>query len=107
LCANQDAERQGADITATNEEDLFDVALDNDTKPDDRRDRKSGPNKRQKKNEKFGFGGKKRHAKSNTAESSADGRGFSARKMKGGKPSGGGGGGAKSRPGKARRAKNH
>jgi rRNA-processing protein EBP2 len=99
------AERQGADITATHEEDLFDVALDNDAKPsDDRRnDRKGGVNKRQKKNEKFGFGGKKRHAKSNTAESSADGRGFSARKMKG-KPAGGA---AKARPGKARRAKAH
>jgi rRNA-processing protein EBP2 len=105
MCTNRSAERQGADITATHEEDLFDVALDNDTKSEDKRgDRKGGVNKRQKKDEKFGFGGKKRHAKSNTAESSSDGRGFSARKMKG-KPSSGGG--AKARPGKARRAKMH
>ncbi|CAO2655182.1 Nn.00g102460.m01.CDS01 [Neocucurbitaria sp. VM-36] len=99
--------RQGADITATNEEDLFDVAINNDdSKPSDRRggsDGKSFNNKRQKKDQKYGFGGKKRHAKSNDAKSSADGRDFSAKRMKG-KASGGG---ASKRPGKARRAKTH
>ena len=39
--------------------------------------------KRQKKNEKFGFGGKKRFAKSGDAMSSGDMRGFSTGKMKG------------------------
>lgn len=53
--------------------------------------------KRQKKDSKYGFGGKKRHAKSNDAISSADGRGFSAKKMKVG--------GAHKRLGKDRRAK--
>ncbi len=55
-----------------------------------------GPNKRQKKDEKFGFGGKKRFKKSGDAMSSGDLRGFSTKKMKGGA--------AKQRPGKARRA---
>jgi rRNA-processing protein EBP2 len=103
--ANYHAERQGADITATNEEDLFDVAATaDDSKSSDRRrgDGKSFDNKRQKKDQKYGFGGKKRHAKSNDAQSSADGRGFSSRKMKG-KPAGG----TSKRPGKDKRAKRH
>ncbi|KAL6704270.1 rRNA-processing protein EBP2 [Coniothyrium glycines] len=99
--------RQGADITATNEEDLFDVGLkDDDAKPTGRGRSDGGKTfnaKRQKKDQKYGFGGKKRHAKSNDAQSSADGRDFSARRMKG-KPSSGG---ASKRPGKARRAKAH
>ena len=53
--------------------------------------------KRQKKDEKFGFGGKKRFSKSTDAASTADLRGFSAKKMKG-KP-------GKQRLGKSRRAK--
>jgi rRNA-processing protein EBP2 len=96
-------ERSGADLKTTNEEDLFDIELDNAETPKDRRksgggDRGDGkPNpKRAKKNEKYGFGGKKRHAKSNDAISSADGKGFSVKKMKGG---------AAKRPGKDRRAK--
>ncbi|CAN9201697.1 unnamed protein product [Alternaria alternata] len=96
--------RQGADITATNEEDLFDVAATAED-PKDKRGRGADGkafNKRAKKDSKYGFGGKKRHAKSNTAESSADGSGFSARRMKG-KPSGG----ASRRPGKDKRAKRH
>lgn len=40
-------------------------------------------NKRQKKDDKFGFGGKKRFSKSGDAASSADLRGFSVKKMKG------------------------
>jgi rRNA-processing protein EBP2 len=93
-------ERSGADLKTTNEEDLFDIELDNAEKPKERRksgggDRGDGkPNA--KKNEKYGFGGKKRHAKSNDAISSADGKGYSVKKMKGG---------AAKRPGKDRRAK--
>ncbi|KAF2438345.1 Ebp2-domain-containing protein [Karstenula rhodostoma CBS 690.94] len=86
--------RSGADVTATNEEDLFDVALDKSEKPERGRGGEGGNFKRQKKNDKFGFGGKKRYAKSNDAQSSADGKGFSHKKMKGG---------AAKRPGKARR----
>jgi rRNA-processing protein EBP2 len=68
--------------------------------PSDRRRSDGKPDtKRAKKDQKYGFGGKKRHAKSNTAESTADGRGFSAKRMKG-KPTGG----AK-RPGKSVRMK--
>ncbi|KAF2825855.1 Ebp2-domain-containing protein [Ophiobolus disseminans] len=93
--------RQGADIGNTKEDDLFDVALDNEATPTDRRskDGKPGPNKRAKKDQKFGFGGKKRHAKSNDAQSTSDGRSFSVKKMKGKT-----GGGAK-RPGKSVRMK--
>jgi rRNA-processing protein EBP2 len=98
--------RQGADITATHEEDLFDVAATADDSKSDRRGRGAGDKafnaKRQKKDTKYGFGGKKRYAKSNDAQSSADGRDFSARRMKG-KPSGG----ASKRPGKDKRAKRH
>jgi rRNA-processing protein EBP2 len=57
-----------------------------------------GSNKRQKKNDKFGFGGKKRFSKSGDAMSSGDLSGFSTRKMKEKV------GGAAKRPGKARRA---
>lgn len=77
---------------------LFDVAIDDSNQPAGRkrgRDETSGPSmKRQKKNEKFGFGGKKRFAKSGDAASSGDMRDFSVKKMKGG---------AK-RPGKSKRA---
>ncbi|KAI8932112.1 hypothetical protein NX059_010997 [Plenodomus lindquistii] len=98
--------RQGADITATHEEDLFDVAVKNDDSKPGKRERSDGGgktfnNKRQKKDQKYGFGGKKRHAKSNDAQSSADGRDFSVKRMKGKT------GGAKQRPGKANRAKRH
>lgn len=76
------------------------------TKPDSRRDRREKgdrPGKRQKKDEKFGFGGKKRFSKSGDAASSGDLKGFSSKKMKGRTPGSAGGGAAK-RPGKARRA---
>lgn len=100
MLANIVTERQGADIANANEEDLFDIALDNDDAPTDRRrgDGKAA-SKRAKKDQKYGFGGKKRHAKSNDAQSSADGREFSVKKMKGKV-----GGGAK-RPGKSVRMK--
>ncbi|EOD44749.1 putative rrna processing protein [Neofusicoccum parvum UCRNP2] len=94
--------RQGADLEKEKEDDLFDVALE-DTAETERKEklaRKQGrggaPNpKRAKKDAKYGFGGKKRFAKSNDANSSADMKGFSVKKMKAG--------GAKQRPGKARR----
>lgn len=71
------------------------MALDKEAKPDGDR-----PNfKRQKKDAKYGFGGKKRHAKSNDARSTNDDRSFSIKKMKGKT-------GAAKRPGKARRNKN-
>ncbi|KAL4975403.1 eukaryotic rRNA processing protein EBP2-domain-containing protein [Aspergillus desertorum] len=82
-------------------DDLFDVAVEDAVSKNPRKRARgdaSGPNlKRQKKNEKYGFGGKKRHAKSGDAMSSGDLRGFSVKKMKGGS------GGAK-RPGKSKRA---
>jgi rRNA-processing protein EBP2 len=60
--------------------------------------------KRQRKDSKYGFGGKKRHSKSGDAVSSGDMTSFSSRKMKGKGGPGGGGGGAKTqRPGKGRR----
>jgi rRNA-processing protein EBP2 len=72
------------------------------------RGRGDGPNrKRQRKDAKFGFGGKKRFAKSSDASSSGDMRGFSTSRMKEGGRSRGGGGrgrGAK-RLGKSRRAR--
>ncbi|KAF2260366.1 Ebp2-domain-containing protein [Lojkania enalia] len=91
--------RQGADLTSTNEDDLFDVALDDAAKISDRgRSSDVKPNfKRQKKDAKYGFGGKKRHAKSNDTFSTNDARGFSHKKAKAG--------GASKRLGKGRRAK--
>ncbi|QIW95300.1 hypothetical protein AMS68_000818 [Peltaster fructicola] len=96
--------RQGAELNAT-EDDMFDVALEDaaETEKADKADRRAkrnadGPNrKRQKKDEKFGFGGKKRFAKSNDAKSTSDMRGYSVTKMKGR--------GGKQRPGKSRRAR--
>ncbi|KAL4771123.1 eukaryotic rRNA processing protein EBP2-domain-containing protein [Aspergillus nidulans var. acristatus] len=82
-------------------DDLFDVAVEDAVSENPRKRARgdtNGPNlKRQKKNEKYGFGGKKRHAKSGDAISSGDLRGFSVKKMKGAS------GGAK-RPGKSKRA---
>ncbi|RYP76712.1 hypothetical protein DL770_007186 [Monosporascus sp. CRB-9-2] len=76
----------------TNEADLFDVGVDHELnahKSKASSGRNGGdreqhrPNaKRQKKNEKYGFGGKKRHAKSGDAISTGDMSGFSARRMK-------------------------
>lgn len=95
----------GADLN--DKEDNFDVALEDavETERKDKADRKAkgaaagAQRKRQKKDEKYGFGGKKRHAKSNDSKSSGDMSGFSAKRMKGK-----GTGGAK-RPGKSQRAK--
>ncbi|KGO74433.1 Eukaryotic rRNA processing [Penicillium italicum] len=89
--------KRKADSSAPTDDanDMFDVAIDEATQPDKKRSRGDGPggSKRQKKDAKFGFGGKKRHAKSGDAVSSGDLSNFSAKKMKGG---------AK-RPGKSKR----
>ncbi|KAF5010477.1 hypothetical protein FDECE_3368 [Fusarium decemcellulare] len=100
-------ETGGADL-GTKEADLFDVGVESEMKKHNQRSGAgrgqvgagSGTvnHKRAKKNEKYGFGGKKRHAKSGDAISSGDLSGFNAKKMKSG-----GGKVAKSRPGKARR----
>ncbi|KAK4033840.1 eukaryotic rRNA processing protein EBP2-domain-containing protein [Parachaetomium inaequale] len=109
-----------AALGATEADDLFDVAVDNELKSAGNSKKRSAggdsrgpPNaKRQKKDAKYGFGGKKRHAKSGDAMSSGDMSGFSAKRMKsggpggaGGRPGGGGGGpkGGKPRLGKSRR----
>ncbi len=81
---------------------MFDVALEDAAKEDRQsksakdggQDRLSRQGKRQKRDQKFGFGGKKRFSKSNDVQSTSDMRAFSAKKMKG----------QKQRPGKARRA---
>ena len=92
------------DNATAQEDELFDVALEDASKAD--RSAKSmrkgsdgrTPEKRRKKDEKFGFGGKKRFSKSGDAFSTSDLRGFSVKKMKGHKK------GAQ-RLGKSRRAK--
>ncbi|KAL2023862.1 hypothetical protein VTK56DRAFT_639 [Thermocarpiscus australiensis] len=96
-------------LGTTEADDLFDVAVDNElaahSNNSKSKKRSAGdhggptPNpKRQKKDAKYGFGGKKRFAKSGDAISSGDLSGFSAKRMKNG---GGAGGGKK--PGKAPR----
>ncbi|KAK1237509.1 hypothetical protein MKX08_003134 [Trichoderma sp. CBMAI-0020] len=85
----------------TKEADIFDVSVDNEIAKHSQRSgsarQQSGaraPNaKRQKKNEKYGFGGKKRHAKSGDAASSGDLSRFNVKRMKS----------KASRPGKSRR----
>ncbi|MCJ1403730.1 rRNA-processing protein and EBNA1-binding protein ebp2 [Xylographa trunciseda] len=96
--------RKDADTGKANEEDLFDVALEDASTADrvarsSRREGKGATrDKRQKKDAKFGFGGKKRFAKSGDAASTGDLRGFSSKKMKGAKK-------GPQRLGKSRRAK--
>ena len=97
-------ERKNTDTSATHEEDLFDVALE-DAAKDDRpsKSTKTGParkdsrGKKQNKDERFGYGGKKRFSKSTDAASTGDMRSFSAKRMKGKK--------GPQRPGKSKRAK--
>jgi rRNA-processing protein EBP2 len=95
----------------THEADLFDVGVDKELSKPGRGDGRAGAgrgaikgkggaanHKRQKKDEKFGFGGRKKNSKSGDAMSSADLSGFNAKKMKaGGRVS------KTTRPGKARR----
>lgn len=100
-------ERKGQDTGTVNEgDDLFEnIDVDDSKGKPDRRigaGREAGSNfKRQKRDQKFGFGGKKRFAKSGDAASTADMRDFSVKRMKAG---GGGGAGVKKRLGKGRRA---
>ncbi|KAG0070820.1 rRNA-processing protein and EBNA1-binding protein ebp2, partial [Linnemannia elongata] len=117
--------RQGND-NSTNADDDFDVALASDDeemksyKTSDGNPKKRSSSstqesrgKRHKKDQKFGFGGKKRFGKSNDANSSADVSGFSVKRNKstsfksGHKAHKAGGakkgGAAKQRPGKGRR----
>lgn len=94
-----------ADTSAPTDDagDLFDVAIEDANKSDSRKRGRSGGDsggpstKRQKKDQKFGFGGKKRFSKSGDAVSSGDLSNFSVKKMKSG--------GAKKskRPGKSKR----
>lgn len=105
-------ERQDTGTQDTHEtSDLFDVAIDNELRSGPKSagkgrpgDSSSGPtnHKRQKKNEKYGFGGKKKHAKSGDAASSGDLSGFSVKRNRS-SFKGAAGGGGKNRPGKARR----
>ncbi|KAF3896577.1 Eukaryotic rRNA processing [Trichophyton interdigitale] len=94
--------RRGAGNGEAEESELFDVALEESSKSDSRRggrgkDGEGSRSKRQKKDAKFGFGGKKRFAKSGDAISSGDLSSFSTSKMKGKKT------GAAKRLGKGRR----
>ena len=97
-------ERKGTNLGQTAEEDLFDVALENEGISKSRRRGQSGTatprssTNRQKKDEKFGYGGKKRFSKSGDALSAGDLSSFSAKRMKGQRASA-------RRPGKSRRAK--
>lgn len=86
---------------------MFDIAVDDEISKHSQRTSQrtgagrssSGPNtKRQKKNEKFGHGGKKKYSKSGDAMSSGDISGFNAKKMKAGSKKI-----KASRPGKSRR----
>jgi rRNA-processing protein EBP2 len=85
---------------------MFDVGVDKElskhsSRSGSGRGQIGGANtKRQKKNEKYGFGGKKRHAKSGDAMSAGDLSGFDPKRMK---ASGKGRVSKASRPGKNRR----
>jgi len=63
-----------------NNDDDFDVSLDFDDNKSNKKAQKS--KKRLAKDKKFGYGGRKRGSKQNTAESTADMSGFSHKKMK-------------------------
>jgi len=73
-----------------NEDDPFDIAIEKATTDDRKRQKRDGSSggrgggnvKREKKDAKFGFGGKKRFSKSGDAESSGDLSRFSAKAMK-------------------------
>jgi len=106
-------ERAGTDAETTKEDGMFDIALDEQTKDQPRREkRKKGDRssddksraKRQKRDSKYGFGGKKKHSKSNDAMSSGDLVDFSQKKNRSSFGSGGGKKKTALRPGKAKRA---
>ncbi|KKK17738.1 hypothetical protein ARAM_001359 [Aspergillus rambellii] len=106
---NELKKKRKADTSGAGEDgDMFDVAVEDAIQSNGRKRGPGGENgapslKRQKKNEKFGFGGKKRFSKSGDAVSSGDMRDFSVKKMKAGGAKGGPKGGPK-RPGKSKRA---
>ncbi|KAL9612505.1 MAG: hypothetical protein Q9167_002890 [Letrouitia subvulpina] len=77
--------RKNATGPTTQEDDMFDVAIEDAAKSSNKGTKANGhaQSKRRKKDSKFGFGGKKRHAKSGDAASTADMRKFSVSKMKG------------------------
>ncbi|KAI4260599.1 MAG: hypothetical protein LQ352_000160 [Teloschistes flavicans] len=95
--------RRSTDTGGAEEIDMFDIALEDAdttkrvTTADSSRPERRTSVKRQKKDAKFGFGGKKRFAKSGDAFSTSDLKTFSAKGMKGRKKGG-------QRPGKIRRA---
>ncbi|CAG8468211.1 9423_t:CDS:2 [Ambispora gerdemannii] len=79
--------RKGIEDTAL--DDDFDIALEKAVTEDKRPNKRQKTNtmtnkKRVKKDARYGFGGKKRHLKSNTADSSGDIEDFNPKKMKGG-----------------------
>ncbi|SPN98889.1 related to rRNA processing protein EBP2 [Cephalotrichum gorgonifer] len=99
-------------------DDMFDVAIDNELRSHSKSNPKSagkgaggrggpaagrnGNHKRAKKDEKYGFGGKKKYSKSGDAASSADLSGFSVKRNRSAFK-----GPSKNRPGKARRKAMH
>ncbi|PHH84759.1 hypothetical protein CDD83_1435 [Cordyceps sp. RAO-2017] len=103
-------QESGADL-GTNEADMFDVGVDSEMAKHTERAGKmiqaSGARmanaKRQKKNDRYGFGGKKRHHKSGDAISSGDLSEFHPRRMKTAGIKSKGMRGKTPRPGKARR----
>jgi len=116
--------RQGAVLETAGEEDLFDVALEDAATTEkadkearrsrgarggrgDRSGRGDGGTgrgvKRVKRDEKYGFGGKKKFAKSGDAVSSADMSGYSTKRMKSNNTRGGTKRGGSQRLGKSRR----
>ncbi|KAI1767507.1 Ebp2-domain-containing protein [Hypoxylon sp. FL1150] len=109
--------QENSNDVGAKEADLFDVGVDAELNKHNARKAFSrgndgerstagaAPNaKRQKKNDKYGFGGKKRHAKSGDAVSSGDLSGFNARRMKkGGAAAGAPPQGTKGKPFKAAR----
>ncbi|KAF2762725.1 eukaryotic rRNA processing, partial [Pseudovirgaria hyperparasitica] len=102
--------RANAPIANETEQDLFDVGVEEDDAPVKRAkttsrgdDKSKGKFKRAQKDQKYGFGGKKRFAKSNDAQSSADASSFPGKRMKDGPGFKKTKTGAVKRPGKARR----
>ena len=120
--SRQTERRESSGDVGTTEADLFDVGVEQELSSHKQNNKKNPssagrqqqqqhqPNaKRQKKNEKYGFGGKKRHAKSGDAASSGDLSAFpgASRMKSGGFGPGGKGKGSKTpktaRLGKSRR----
>ncbi|RKP07646.1 eukaryotic rRNA processing [Thamnocephalis sphaerospora] len=73
--------RKGNELTDDHEED-FDVAVEKASSGAGSKGGQEKNTKRRRKDAKFGFGGKKRNSKSNTASSTDDMSGYNGRKMK-------------------------